>query len=65
MSIYTGWLVYTIGNLPNLLQLYKPSFLIDYDLYVKFDTCYNNNNNFHLLRSIEDMSQFYSLTAEI
>ena len=65
MSIYTEWLVYTIGNLPNLLQLYKPSFLIDYDLYVKFDTYYNNNNNFHLLISIEDMSQFYSLTAEI
>ena len=41
MSIYTGWLVYTIGNLSNMLQLYKSSFLINYDLYVKYDTYCN------------------------
>ena len=52
MSIYTGWLVYTIGNLPNLLQLYKPSFPIDYDLYVKYDIYHNitkSSTGFHII----------------
>ena len=41
---YIYKMVYTIGSFSNLLQLYKPSFLIDYDLYVKCDTYYSTSS---------------------